>query len=527
MAFTVLLIFLPLAGFLYLDVYETELLRSQENGMAAQARMAASALEAWLATESQSGPPAVPDSGTAPAGLTTPARALVRSLGSRSVARIRILDADLSVIADSAGPATGDPEASPMPEGYLQETDRGAGTPPEEGWLYWLGSLPFRLLRALSPPAPEYALPAETTLPRDNPAALRALGGTYGSWTAISRGQRSVTLHSAMPVMDPSGRTVGVVMESQSTWHILASLYRIRISIFQVFLTSMAVALVVGLLFSLTITRPLRRMERMSREYREFRGGAALTFTRTGGPREVRSLSESLVALQEGINRQMEFVARFPRDLAHEARNPLAGIRAAAELLGRGSDEKTRMGLTSLITGSVDRLDRLLDQCRELSTLDVEAAAAPRTDRDPSGLIRECLEPWMARGAPVAMEEAPLPPGNLRVNPALMARALDALVENALGFSPPGAMVTVRIAAGDHGRHHIRVEVEDAGPGFPPGDLSFLGEPFRTTRRDHRHAGLGLSFAVTITRAFGGTVTFANTPGARITLTFPLVPRTA
>ncbi len=138
--FNVLLVFLPAAGFLYLDVYERELLEAQERAMVQQGRHLAAALS---------------DRG----GLdSSKAEGLLRRLDRRTDARLRILGPGGSLLADSAalGPRRApDPVAassesrydSPPPEGARQRLAYRIGA-----WIY---SLPQRVKRVLGAPQPE------------------------------------------------------------------------------------------------------------------------------------------------------------------------------------------------------------------------------------------------------------------------------------------------------------------------------------------------------------------------------------
>ncbi|HBL31531.1 MAG TPA: histidine kinase, partial [Acidobacteria bacterium] len=82
--FNILLVFLPAAGFFYLEVYEKELLEAQERSMVQQGRLAAAAL-------AEQGPVA-----------ETAAKALLRRLAGRTDSRLRIVDREGRVLADSA-----------------------------------------------------------------------------------------------------------------------------------------------------------------------------------------------------------------------------------------------------------------------------------------------------------------------------------------------------------------------------------------------------------------------------------------
>jgi two-component system sensor histidine kinase ChvG len=208
LAFNLLLVFLPVAGFLYLDTYERQLLRSLEHALAQQARVLAASL-----------------SGRGPLAPTA-AEAPLRALQGRHEARFRIVDPEGRLLADSSRLGTGEP-AAPCGRPRLPVVPHAESLP-----LYRLASFPIRLARRLfAPPEPpyesgEFSSGAGTLLGEELRAAL---AGGYGAATRISAGgQRSVTLYSAVPVMHEES-VAGAVLVSQSTYRILRDLYELRL----------------------------------------------------------------------------------------------------------------------------------------------------------------------------------------------------------------------------------------------------------------------------------------------------------
>jgi signal transduction histidine kinase len=111
----------------------------------------------------------------------------------------------------------------------------------------------------------------------------------------------------------------------------------------------------------------------------------------------------------------------------------------------------------------------------------------------------------------------------IRGRPLALKRAIANLVANAVNYGG-GARLTLRPAAEDR---MLVIEVEDDGPGIPPGELERVFEPFHrgepSRSRETGGVGLGLPIARNIARAHGGDVTLANRPdgGAKATLTLP------
>jgi signal transduction histidine kinase len=109
-----------------------------------------------------------------------------------------------------------------------------------------------------------------------------------------------------------------------------------------------------------------------------------------------------------------------------------------------------------------------------------------------------------------------------------MIQVINALVENAVKFTRPGAQIGLQISAGEEeGKRGVRVVVTDDGPGIPPERLPTLFHPFRqidgSTTREVGGMGIGLAFAKQLADRMEGTLSVSSEVGAgsRFTLFLP------
>jgi signal transduction histidine kinase len=96
----------------------------------------------------------------------------------------------------------------------------------------------------------------------------------------------------------------------------------------------------------------------------------------------------------------------------------------------------------------------------------------------------------------------------MRADPAMLRRALDNLVQNALRATPAEGEIQI-MATRAPGR--LRIDITDTGPGIDSGIRATLFEPFVTTRADG--TGLGLAIAREMVQAHGGTLTLQSGAG--------------
>jgi two-component system nitrogen regulation sensor histidine kinase GlnL len=210
--------------------------------------------------------------------------------------------------------------------------------------------------------------------------------------------------------------------------------------------------------------------------------------------------------------------------LAHEIKNPLAGIRGAAQLLGRKLEGSDR-ALTGLIADEVDRIAKLIDQMQSLSRRTAPELAPCNLHE---AVRRACAVIAASGTAPMIVEEfdPSLPPvqGNadalLQILLNLIANAADAC----RGVPEPRIVIRTRFASGlqlhmgadgSTVRLPIELRVSDNGPGIDPAMRDHLFEPFVTTKKSGQ--GLGLALVRRLVRDMNGRVGHDREEGAGLT----------
>lgn len=267
-------------------------------------------------------------------------------------------------------------------------------------------------------------------------------------------------------------------------------------------------ALLLGALAAIPVVnwvlRPVRRLdEGTDRVANAVLAGAEPEPVADGsGPRELRRLSESFDRMATTVTHAYAAQRTFVADASHQLRNPLTALRlrlsnledqvrpAAAEEHAAALEEAER--LTTLLDGllALARAERNLP----LAILDVDADIEDRVDA------------WRPLAEHHALRLVRDGPSGLKVEASARAIEimLDAVLDNAIKFSPPGGVITVCTGVVRGG---VDIAVRDTGPGLEPDELPrATGRFWRSPRQNNSEgSGLGLAIAARTIELAGGS----------------------
>lgn len=266
------------------------------------------------------------------------------------------------------------------------------------------------------------------------------------------------------------------------------------------------------------VLRPVRVLDAASHDIAT--GRMKSRVAPTAGPPELRRLARSFNEMADHVEDVLEQQRAFVADASHQLRNPLSALLLRIELLALELPEGNAEIASVRTEGK--RLARVLDDLLDLAL--AEHAAADLQLTDVAALAAERVGSWR----PLADEKGVRLTygGHAAVtgwaDPVALSSALDAIVDNALKFTPPGGPVTVTVAPRGDG---VRITVADGGPGLTDDELARIGDRFWRSGR-HQNvsgSGLGLSISRALLAAGGATLRFApHVPhGLQVRVTVP------
>ena len=244
-----------------------------------------------------------------------------------------------------------------------------------------------------------------------------------------------------------------------------------------------------------------------------------------------RKLAEAQV-LDQGVQlqraAQLSFVGELAAGLAHEIKNPLAGIQGVVDILIRRRDKndperEALEGMRHEVTRIDNTVRLLLDRARPRLVSLRETSLRELVARSVN-LARAQVTNAIGSEKQVKIDfEAPEDPVMISIDPGQIEDAVLNLIINAIEAVDVDGQVTIRLSTPQDDAEEIAIEVSDNGTGISEPDLSKVFDPFFTTRQSG--TGLGLPSVRRIARLHGGGVDVKSSPGqgSVFTIRLPLI----
>ncbi|MGY4474538.1 ATP-binding protein [Bradyrhizobium sp. USDA 3364] len=281
------------------------------------------------------------------------------------------------------------------------------------------------------------------------------------------------------------------------------------------------------LVTALLVARSLRPMVRLAGDLDARRADDMTPLPLSRTPSELHPFIASINGLLERVKLMMDQQRRFVADAAHELRTPITALSLQAENLDLVDlPEQARERLAALKQGmrrTKHLLEQLLALARHESDPSNEATVVP-LDRIAKDLVSDLLPDAARKGIDLGFQL--IEPIATKGEPMMVATMMRNLLDNAVRFTPPSGRVDIGVYR--DGSEAV-VQIEDTGPGIPPGDVDRIFEPFfRGSRPSEDGTGLGLSIVKRVVDRLGGTVVLENisdrpSKGLRATVRLPVV----
>lgn len=347
------------------------------------------------------------------------------------------------------------------------------------------------------------------------------LKGQYGARSTREQpgDPNTSVLYVAAPIV-AHGETIGVLTVGKPTTNVNVFIAQAQRKVYWSGLLSGLLILLVGVLVSEMVTRPIRRLTSYAIAVRD---GQRVTLPRLGRS-EVATLGNAFEEMRVTLEGK-QYVEHYVQTLTHEIKSPVSAIHGAAELLKEEMPPERRDRFLENIRIEAQRIATIVEKMLLLSSLEnrrglqeVESVNVREVVRE----IVESLQPVMESKAielVVSGDETATVAGE----PFLISQALLNVLQNAVEFTPRGGQVQTSIERRADG---VAVLVKDTGPGIPAYATERIFERFYSLQRPDtgkKSSGLGLSVVQEIMQLHGGSVTVRNARegGVAARLVFP------
>ncbi len=478
---------LVLLAIFYLDSYRNRLEKERVQKVAAEASMAATALQSVRPEAQQS---------------------LLANLSKQNESRIRLYGPDGQLRLDSwrlTGPTyrLRDPQAQKWTKDVARALDRGfnaiVGEEPDEDFV-------------------EPAVDQADAWPEV--VAARRSGATE---TEIRQAPELTPVFSAAAPV--AGGSTLLVTDNDRAF--TRTVRKQRGSLLIALAVVAALSVLLSLFLARTIVRPLRRIALAAHRVRLGRAREVNVPRLPSRTDEIGLLARSISDMSQSLRQRIDNIEAFAADVTHELKNPLASLRSAIDGLERIEEPALRKQLIDVIRQDVVRLDRLISDVGEAARTDAELARARFEPVDLGDLIGQLVTSWESRRETGNVRLAFARPRRASAivmgEPGRLARAIDNIIDNAISFSPPDGLVEI---AATHVGDEIRIRIEDEGPGVPEELREAIFNRFHSVRPNAesfgRHSGLGLAIARAIVEGHDGVIDVTDRDdapsGARFTI---------
>lgn len=319
-------------------------------------------------------------------------------------------------------------------------------------------------------------------------------------------------------------RCIGVLLYSAPIHEMMQRLFNLQDRMVLYFLIAAAAAMIIALVFSRVITRPIvsltRSIQRMGR-------GDFSVRVPVKGSGELRRLSETFNTMSEKLEMLDQSRNQFVSNASHELKTPLATMKILIEsiIYQPEMDAGMRTEFLTDINKEIDRLNLIIGDLLTLVSMDSKTMRLNRTNFSLAQVVTDTAHrlSLMMEKRHQELKMQLSDRCDMYADCAKLTQVVYNLMENASKYTQEGGVIRVRLIRS--GRDAI-LTVADNGPGIPKEDQSHIFDRFyrvdKARSRETGGTGLGLSIVHQMVLMHGGTVSVDSDEGNGATFTVEL-----
>lgn len=289
-------------------------------------------------------------------------------------------------------------------------------------------------------------------------------------------------------------------------------------------LAALVTAVVLGLIFARTLTRPLAALTQAAQQIAR---GNLEQQVAIRSQDEIGALASAFNTMSQEVSRGHQMRKQLTADIAHDLRTPLTVIAGYVESMRDGVLQPTPQRL-GVIYAEIEQLQGLVGDLRTLTLAENGELALHPQEVSPRALLGQVCEVYEHRAGQKRIQlnvEADALIPTLELDESRMLQIFDNLLANALRYTPEGGHVV--LGARENGRC-VDLFVRDTGVGIPEEELPYIFNRFhrvdKSRHSDEGESGLGLAIVKAMVEAQGGQVWAESTlgEGSAVHMEFPV-----
>lgn len=284
---------------------------------------------------------------------------------------------------------------------------------------------------------------------------------------------------------------------------------------------AVVIATLIGLWFSNTLIKPIRKISHAAKQISEGNLSARTGMT---GRNEISQLGEQFDEMAESIENDRQMEMRLTSDVAHELRTPLMAIQATVEAMIDGVYDTDAEHL-ALVDSEVRRLSRLVDSLLKLSRLERRSQPMNEEVNDIGELVDVVVSSYETLIQDLGLKIESHDSGSVKAvcDKDLIRQAVANLVSNAARYTPEGGRIDVYVHRDDD---WAVIDVKDTGIGLTPEEEKMVFSRFWRADSDRGRSsgglGIGLSVVKEIVNRHKGHIKVKGEKGVGSTFTIML-----
>ena len=320
-------------------------------------------------------------------------------------------------------------------------------------------------------------------------------------------------VHVSVPIVKFKAIVGYLVLSTQSST-IDMIVYEERAAIMKVFMIASLITIILSLILSNTIAKPMRELADAADELTNNLNIRRKIPDFTKRNDEIGNLSGALNNMTVTLLNRIDTIEKFSADVAHELRNPLTSLRSAIEAFPVIKNKNERLKLIGIMQEDIDRVDRLISDISETSKLDTALTVEEREITDIYEFLHDLimLQNSRYKTNPIKLNHDEI---GIKLYSVINIDRLNQvfinLFDNARSFSKDGDSIDVNLR---DERDDIYIEVSDLGGGIMGTKIDRIFDRFYTDRPnkvdEKKHSGLGLSIVKQIVESHDGEVSVKN-----------------